>query len=193
MLRMDEHILERFVIAAPEATANKLREIFVRAKLAPEQICYTGKEALDAARQKDSLLLLSTWQLADMSGGELARALGDASQTLMIVPKDFQGDAGGAMLLHNPVSQDALVHSVLALAHCRRQICRLKEKVEKLSQTLEDRKIIERAKGRLMEHLHLTESEAHYRIQKQSMDTGKRIAEIAQEILNTERPTAENK
>lgn len=187
---MDEHILERFVIAAPEATANKLCAIFARAKLAPEQICYTGQEALDAARQKDSLLLLSTWQLADMSGGELARALGDASQTLIIVPQDFQGDAGGAMLLHNPVSQDALVQSVLALAHCRRQICGLKEKVEKLSQMLEDRKIIERAKGRLMEKLNLTEAEAHYRIQKQSMDTGKRIAEIAQDILNTENPAS---
>ena len=46
--------------------------------------------------------------------------------------------------------------------------------------------MIERAKGRLMDALHLTEKEAHYRMQKQSMDTGRRIAEIAQEILDSE-------
>ena len=46
--------------------------------------------------------------------------------------------------------------------------------------------IYERAKGRLMDLLHLSESDAHYRIQKKSMDSGRRIAEIAQEILDSE-------
>ena len=33
--------------------------------------------------------------------------------------------------------------------------------------------------------LHLTESEAHYRIQKASMDSGRRIADVAREILDS--------
>ena len=45
--------------------------------------------------------------------------------------------------------------------------------------------MIERAKGRLMDALHLSESEAHYRMQKQSMDTGRRIVDVAQEILDS--------
>ncbi|MBQ7051572.1 MAG: ANTAR domain-containing protein [Clostridia bacterium] len=48
---------------------------------------------------------------------------------------------------------------------------------------LEERKIIERAKGRLMDQLKLSESDAHYRIQKRSMDMGRRIVDIAREIL----------
>lgn len=183
MLRMDERMLERFVIAAPEATAEKLCGIFAQAQLAPAQVYHTGEEVLAAVQQKGSLLLLTTWKLADMSGEELAGELGDAAQVLMIAPKDYEGDEGGAMILHNPVSQDALVQSVLAMEHCRAQIDALQTKVEKLSRTLEERKIIERAKGRLMDQLHLSESEAHYRIQKKSMDTGRRIAEIAQDIL----------
>ena len=60
----------------------------------------------------------------------------------------------------------------------------LRARAEKLSRTLEERKLIDRAKGKLMDTLHLTESEAHYRIQKASMDSGRRIADVAREILD---------
>ena len=56
----------------------------------------------------------------------------------------------------------------------------------KLERTLEDRKFIERAKGRLMDALKLNESDAHYRMQKKSMDSGRRIADVAREILELE-------
>ena len=37
-----------------------------------------------------------------------------------------------------------------------------------------------------MDQLHLSESEAHYRMQKKSMDSGRRIVDIAREILDAE-------
>ncbi|MBQ7825849.1 MAG: ANTAR domain-containing protein, partial [Clostridia bacterium] len=37
--------------------------------------------------------------------------------------------------------------------------------------------------GRLMDTLHLSESDAHYRMQKRSMDSGRRIVDVAREIL----------
>ena len=61
----------------------------------------------------------------------------------------------------------------------------LRARAEKLSRTLEERKLIDRAKGKLMDTLHLTESETHYRIQKASMDSGRRIADVAREILDS--------
>ena len=39
--------------------------------------------------------------------------------------------------------------------------------------------------SRLFNHEHLSEAEAHYRIQKQSMDSGRRIADVAREILES--------
>ena len=48
------------------------------------------------------------------------------------------------------------------------------------------RRIIDRAKGRLMDTLHITEAEAHYHIQKKSMDSGRRIADVAQAILDAQ-------
>ena len=37
-----------------------------------------------------------------------------------------------------------------------------------------------------MDTLHLSEAEAHYRMQKKSMDSGRRIIDIAQEILDAQ-------
>ncbi len=172
--------MERVVIAAPETVAKKLESLLGTAEIVPDSIVYTGREA---EKEKDCIVL-TTWQLPDMTGAELARKLDTAAETLMIVPQDFEEDVpDNVLLLHNPISRDMLVQAVRTAAHYRARVCALQAKAEKLSRTLEDRKVIERAKGRLMDTLHLSESEAHYQIQKRSMDTGKRIADVAREIL----------
>lgn len=116
----------------------------------------------------------------------MASRLGEAADVVMIVPQDYEGEeAENVIMLHNPISQDALVQSLKTLAHCRLRMQQLRARAEKLSRTLEERKLIDRAKGKLMDTLHLTESEAHYRIQKASMDSGRRIADVAREILDS--------
>ena len=85
-----------------------------------------------------------------------------------------------------PARTDALVQAVRTMSHCAARMHALREKCEKLDRQLKERKVIDRAKGKLMDTLHLTEKEAHYRIQKKSMDTGRRIVDIAQEILDSE-------
>jgi len=90
------------------------------------------------------------------------------------------------LTLRNPLSPDALIQAVRTMRHCAARMHALRERVEKLDRQLKERKVIDRAKGKLMDALHLTEKEAHYRMQKKSMDTGRRIADIAQEILDSE-------
>ena len=96
------------------------------------------------------------------------------------ISEDYAGEeTENVVMLRNPISADALVQSVKTLAHCRIRMQKLRAKVEKLSRTLEERK------GKLMDVFHLTESEAHYKIQKTSMDSGRRIADVAREILES--------
>lgn len=173
-----------FYIAAPQAVAAKLSSILLAAQIAPRGVVHTGDEAVRAA--KDGALLLTTYRLPDMTGAELAQKLGDSADVVMIVPQDYaEADAENVITLRNPISPDALVQSLKTLAHCRARMDRLRTQADKLARTLEERKLIDRAKGRLMDTLHLTESEAHYRIQKASMDSGRRIADVAREILES--------
>ena len=175
---------DRFYIAAPQGVAAKLSSMLLAAQIMPSGVVHTGDEAVRAA--KDGALLLTTYRLPDMTGEELASRLGEAADVVMIVPQDYEGEeAENVIMLHNPISQDALVQSLKTLALCRLRMQQLRARAEKLSRTLEERKLIDRAKGKLMDTLHLTESEAHYRIQKASMDSGRRIADVAREILDS--------
>ena len=175
---------DRFYIAAPQGVAAKLSSMLASAQIIPSGIVHTGDEAVRAA--KDGALLLTTYRLPDLTGEELARQLGEAADVVMIVPQDYAGEDGeNVIMLRNPISQDALVQSLKTLAHCRLRMQHLRAQAEKLARTLEERKLIDRAKGKLMDTLHLTESEAHYRIQKASMDSGRRIADVAREILDS--------
>lgn len=63
----------------------------------------------------------------------------------------------------------------------------LENRVEELERTLEDRKLIEKAKGILMKRLKLTEAEAMRKLQKESQQRNKKLAEIARVILEAGR------
>lgn len=61
----------------------------------------------------------------------------------------------------------------------------LMEEILKARESLEERKLVERAKGILMKKENLSEEEAYKRIHKKSMNTRKSMREIAQAILLT--------
>jgi two-component system, response regulator PdtaR len=68
----------------------------------------------------------------------------------------------------------------------------VEREVHSLKEALETRKLVEQAKGVLMETHGLKESEAFHRIRKASMDTRKSMREIAEAILlahQLEKPT----
>lgn len=186
MQTMTDPMTSRLLIAAPHGVAMKLRDILATAQIVPSAVLSTGEEAL-AALEDEEALLLTSWRLPDMTGAELVRKAGSAS-AMMIVPGDYDPaelDGAQVLTLHNPISQDALIQAVRTMSFCANRMQALEQKAQKLERQLAERKVIERAKGRLMDALHLSESEAHYRMQKKSMDTGRRIVDVAQEILDS--------
>ena len=64
-----------------------------------------------------------------------------------------------------------------------REFRQLNTELGNVREALEARKVIERAKGLLMERHGLSEAEAFRRIQKRSMDTRKSMREVAEAIL----------
>ncbi|HAG07099.1 MAG: Response regulator receiver and ANTAR domain protein [Clostridia bacterium 62_21] len=69
-----------------------------------------------------------------------------------------------------------------ALANFRRAVA-LEQENRKLKKQLETRKVVERAKGLLMEKENLTESEAYKHLQKLSMNRSLPLARVAREII----------
>jgi response regulator NasT len=88
--------------------------------------------------------------------------------------------------LMKPVAEDDLLPAIsLALTRFR-QFQALQQEVTDLKEALESRKIVERAKGILMRRLGLSEEEAFRRLQRQSQDTNRRLAEVAQALITAD-------
>lgn len=60
---------------------------------------------------------------------------------------------------------------------------RLQTELDQAKTALEDRKVIDRAKGILMKAKNLTEEEAYALLRKTAMNEKKKIAEIAQSVI----------
>ena len=65
----------------------------------------------------------------------------------------------------------------------------LKDENERLRKALEERKLVDKAKGILMKNEDIHEDEAYRRIQKHSMDKRKKMVEIAEAIILAEEVT----
>ena len=92
-------------------------------------------------------------------------------------------ECGIAAFLTKPLREQDLLPAIeIALAHTE-EIEDLKEKVEDLKETIENRKVIEKAKGYLMEKDRLGEAEAYRVMQKLAMDKRKTLRQIADGIL----------
>ena len=85
--------------------------------------------------------------------------------------------------LMKPVSEEDLLPAItLALARFK-QFQTLRQEVADLREALEARKLIEKAKGILMRRLNLTEDEAFRRLQRQSQEGNRKLAQVAEAII----------
>ena len=88
--------------------------------------------------------------------------------------------------LVKPIKQ-ADLEPVIALAMRRfQQFQELRKEAADLRQALEDRKIIERAKGILMKKVQLDEHDAFRRLQKLASDKNLKLVEIARMVLTAD-------
>jgi response regulator NasT len=88
--------------------------------------------------------------------------------------------------LVKPIKQ-ADLEPAIALAMWRSEQFRaLRQEAADARQALEDRKLIERAKGLLMKKTSLDEAEAFRRLQKLASDQNRKLVEIARMLLTAE-------
>ncbi len=88
-----------------------------------------------------------------------------------------------AAYLMKPVAEEDLLPAITLALTRFRQFEALQREVHDLREALEARKVIERAKGILMRRLNLSEEEAFRRLQKQSQDTNRKLAQVAEAII----------
>ena len=154
----------------------------------------SGGGALELSLATNPEVVLMAVGLADMDGIRAARRIMQAHPLPSIlltshfdaVTIERAKRAGIMGYLVKPLRASELAPAIeLAVAHFEEFIALRKEN-QGLKKTLEARKIIERAKGILMENQGLSEADAFALIKRKSMELRKPMAEIAQAILLSE-------
>ena len=152
----------------------------------------SGLDALELIQKFFPDIILMDIKMPGMDGIEAVTAINQLRPTPVILltgKKDEETirraiEAGVMAYLVKPIREEDLLPTIeLAISRFNEFQAVLKENMD-LKGTIEARKVVEKAKGLLMEKEGLTEKEAFSRIQKISMDRRRPMKEIA-EILIT--------
>lgn len=150
-------------------------------------------DAAALARDEGADLYLFDVDLADGDGIELARDLSvDGPRRPVVVltgldaPEVLDRSIAAGVLAHltKPVD-DRQLDAALRLAAARSaELEALREEVDSTRQALADRKVVEQAKGILINALGLSEPEAFARIRSTARDRNLRLVDVARAIVD---------
>ena len=153
-----------------------------------------GAELVELCRATHPDLVITDIKMPDMDGIDAAMRLYQEEPLPVILVSAYhdaalirRAEADHVMgYLVKPLKQ-ADLEPVIALAMRRfEQFRELRKEAADLRQALEDRKVIERAKGILMKKAGLDEQEAFRRLQKTASEKSRKLVDIARMILVAE-------
>jgi two-component system, response regulator PdtaR len=178
----DEKLLESLKKRLPE---KGFAEII--ASQAPADLYLEAMEA-----QTDAVVLEYCASGPDLS--QVVQKLWDKlAIPIIIIAESRDVDAvqlwGGSVvstILAKPVREEELLAALVLSVAAARRVEKLKEEVALLKDNIQSRKLVEKAKGRLMERDHLSEPEAFRRMQRLAMDRRISMRQLAEAILLTE-------
>lgn len=150
-----------------------------------------GQSAVNLARELKPDVVLMDIKMPDMDGIEAAKILTEEQIAPVVLltaysQKDLVDrakEAGVVGYLVKPFREADLLPAIeVALARFG-EFKQMNQEVTDLKDALETRKLVDRAKGILMDAQGLEEQEAFRRIQKMSMNTRKPMKEVAEAII----------
>ena len=151
----------------------------------------TGREAVTLARETSPDVAILDIKMPEGDGIDAARAITTVRPIPIILLTAYSDPAlieraaaaGVFAYLVKPVAVEDLLPAILTARARFGEFQELRKEVVTMSEALQARKLIERAKGILMDRLRISEAEAFRRMQVQSQRENKRLVEIARAII----------
>ncbi len=150
-----------------------------------------GRSAVNLARELKPDVAILDIKMPDMDGIEAARILtGEKIAPVVLLTAYSQRDlverakeAGVVGYITKPMRESDLAPAIEVAMARFSEFRALEKEVGDLKQALETRKLVDRAKGILMDTQGLTEAEAFRKIQKMSMNKRRPMKDVAEAII----------
>jgi two-component system, response regulator PdtaR len=184
----------RILVAEDETIIRlDLKELLARAGFEVCAEARDGEEAVALARSETPDLAIMDVKMPRLDGIEAARRILE-ERPIPIVMLTAYGqeelvsravEAGVFGYLVKPFREQDLLPAIAAARARHDELQAVREEAESLAEALAARKVIERAKGLLMEREKLSEADAFARLRKASQVSGRPLRVIADAVIAT--------
>jgi response regulator NasT len=150
-----------------------------------------GEAAIDLAREVRPNLVIMDIKMPGLDGlGAAERIVEERLSAVLILTAFSQKDlvkraaeAGAMGYLVKPFQKSDLLPAIEVALARQAELIALRDESSELADRLETRKLVDRAKGRLMDEEGMSEAEAFRTIQKRAMDERTSMRAIASDLL----------
>ena len=151
-----------------------------------------GDEVVALVKSHTPDLVLLDIKMPGLDGISAARTITKETRTAVVVLTAFSQrdlieravEAGAMTYLVKPYQRTDLVAAIETALARFREFALLEDQVSDLSERLEVRKLIDRAKGRLIDDHNMSENDAFRFLQRQAMSSRRSMAEVASDVLS---------
>jgi AmiR/NasT family two-component response regulator len=189
----------RVVIAEDEALIRlDLKEMLEESGYAVVGEAADGEAAVELARTLEPDVVILDVQMPVLDGISAAERITDAGVCAVVMLTAFSQrelveravDAGAMAYLVKPFAKSDLLPAIEVAVSRHQQLRALATEVHDLSERLETRKLLDRAKGLLQSKGGMSEPAAFRWIQKTSMDRRTSMREVAQAVVDEDEPAS---
>ena len=183
----------RVVIAEDEAIIRlDLREMLEEEGYEVVADCGRGDEAIRLVKEHEPDIAILDIKMPGLDGLSAAREIAAERRAAVLILTAFSQrhlierarDAGALAYVTKPFQRNELVAAIEVAIGRFRDIQGLDAEVKGLTEQLETRKVIDRAKGRLMDEHGLSEQEAWRFLQQRAMSNRAKVHEVAQQVVD---------
>jgi response regulator NasT len=151
-----------------------------------------GDEAIELVRRLEPDLAILDIKMPGLDGLAAAREISTEKKAAVLILTAFSQrdlieqarDAGALAYLVKPFQKSELIPAVEVALGRFNEIRALADQNLSLAEQLETRKLVDRAKGRLMDNFGLSEADAFRFVQKTAMDTRQTLKAVAQSVID---------
>lgn len=150
-----------------------------------------GKQAIELAAEKSPDLIIADINMPEIDGIEAVKQINKDQVIPSIIVTGYSDDeliekaskVGVFAYLVKPVGIEELKASIIIAMNKYEEFKEVNKELQDQKKALENRKLIERAKGILMDTLSLTEAESMKKLQQKSQQENSKLVAVAKNII----------
>ena len=179
------------VVSQTDKLYEFFKKILPQNQFSPILSVHSGGEARRFLVNRPVDIVVINAPLKDVSCTDLAINLSqDFSVGVLLMVKSevydqvtYQVEDYGVLTMSRPCTSKEIFQSMKLLMATQARLRKLERKTANLEEKMEEIRLVNRAKWLLIEHLHMTEAQAHRYLEKKSMDTRLSRREVAQAVI----------